>query len=91
MMFSTIGRGFGGFGGPGACHGYGLWYGGFGMWHMGIWLIVIAVLIALFVWQYKKHGHGHRDPAMSLLREKFAKGEITEEEYLSRKALLSRK
>lgn len=90
MMYSAIGRGFaGGFGGPGACQG--MFYGGFGMMHMGIWLIVIAIIIGVFLWKRNQHGFGQEDSALLLLREKFAKGEITEEEFLSRKALLTRK
>lgn len=90
MMFSAIGRGFaGGFGGPGACHG--VFYGGFGMMHMGIWLIVLAVIIGIVLWKRGHNSFGYNDPALMLLREKFAKGELTEEEYLSRKALLTRK
>jgi putative membrane protein len=47
-----------------------------------LWLIVIA--LAIFFWRRGCGGPRRRDPARSVLAERYARGEITIEEYLER-------
>ncbi|MBF4692626.1 SHOCT domain-containing protein [Fusibacter ferrireducens] len=78
MMFNR------GFIGHSGCFGFGY----FGMWQ---WLIVIGVILVIAYFISKGKGHRKSDAAIMILKEKFAKGEITEEEYTRRKELLERK
>ena len=66
-------------------------------WHdrapVGAWLamgfmmlLFTALVIALVVWVVR--GSAHHSPARHLLDERFARGEISEEEYRTRRALL---
>lgn len=66
------------------------WYGGFGMWWGWLfWLLVIGIGIYLLVTATQRKNvyppaHNEKpgeDHAMMILRERFAKGEITEEEF----------
>ncbi len=78
-------------------YGYGRGYGysmmdGFGGW-MGIvmllfWLLVIAGIVVLIIWAVKVLGGsrgpgrvGGRDQACEFARMRYAKGEITKEQY----------
>jgi len=85
-------RGFGSFGGYGP-YGYGA-SGSFGIgWdliNMGFRLLILIGLIVLAVKLYKKHNN-FNNSTMRILDEKFANGEINEEEYLKRKTILSKK
>ena len=73
-----------------------------GPWHMGAWgfgwmfpmlmMIVAAVLCAYVV--TRGHGHSHRDvvaAALQILNERFAKGEISKEEFEEKRSLLLRR
>jgi putative membrane protein len=79
----------GGFGG----YGYGslssIGYGGMFL-AMGLRMIVFVVVIVLAVKLFKNFTNKSND-AMKILNEKYASGEITQEEYLKRKAILSQK
>lgn len=70
-------------------------------WHdrppVGAWLamgfmmlLFTALVIALVVWVVRGSAHAgaNHSPARHLLDERFARGEISEEEYRSRRALL---
>lgn len=67
--------------------GHGGFYG-FDLYHVifmiGVLLIVAAIVI--YVMKHKKS-----DDAVEILKQHFALGEITEEEYLNRKRLLEKK
>jgi len=74
-------------------HNKGFWMGhggfyGFDLYHVifmiGVLLIVAAIVI--YVMKHKKS-----DDAVEILKQHFALGEITEEEYLNRKRLLEKK
>jgi putative membrane protein len=64
------------------------WGGGGFM--MFFWIILIAALIyALYYFISKKPKQS--DEALELLKMKYARGEISEEEYLNKKSTLSKK
>lgn len=64
------------------------WGGGGFM--MFLWIIIIAAIIyALYYFFMKKPSQSSE--ALELLKMKFAKGEISEEEYLSKKSTLLKK
>jgi len=69
----------------------GCWnYGYFGPWGMMIGLGFGILIVALSVWFIVKKKKDN-DPALLSLKEKFVRGEITEEEYLSKKRTLNLK
>jgi len=77
-------RGFGGFG-PASSIGYeGMFLA------MGFKMVIFIVLIVLAVKLFKNYTY-KSNGAMKILDEKFAGGEISKEEYLSRKTILSQK
>jgi putative membrane protein len=74
------------------------WHGG---WGSGGWvamsvmmllfwgLIIVGVIAATRSWRPGPHdGHGGQSTAMRLLDERFARGEIDEEDYRKRRDLL---
>lgn len=61
----------------------------FPYWNFLLIGAIILSIIAIFVWN-KKHKNSNNN-FIYLLREKFAKGEISEDEYLSKKDILSKK
>lgn len=68
--------------------GYGM-QGGFMGFTMIFWLIIIAAIVYFI---YKKYNStSSNSEALELLRLKFAKGEINEEEYLNKKNVLMKK
>lgn len=69
---------------------YGMMHGGFGI-EGGIMMgFCLLVLILVVVYVYKKHNDTNGEP-LELLKMKFVKGEINEEEYLSKKNILIKK
>ena len=84
MMYFN--RGFGGFDRVDGCFGYGY----FEPWGMFIGLGIIILIVALVVWAVLKKKK-ENDPILLSLKEKFVRGEITEEEYLSKKRTLNLK
>ena len=55
------------------------------MFLMGIfWLLVVAGIIVLIVWlvnRTRTPGEGRADTALDILRQRYARGEIGQEEY----------
>lgn len=57
------------------------------------WILVISILMYAIRggrgrrhWMWDEHYHHmHRDPGMDILKERYAKGEITKEEFESKK------
>lgn len=88
MMF---GRGFNGYNSGrffGGCLRNGLWFNG---WGMLIWIgiLITAALLIFFIVNHNRK----KNMAFSsheLLKLKFVKGEITEEEYIRRREVLDR-
>jgi Predicted membrane protein len=81
---------FCGFGGPGIGAGTGF---GFSPWMymmMGIRMLIFIGLIILGVRFLKNHTMNWNS-ALNILDEKFAKGEISEEEYIKRKTVIVQK
>lgn len=73
--------------------------GAFGwMWFGGLlWFVLIGGGIALIVWSVARGARGGDQPrrseddrALALLRERFARGEIGEDEYRERRVILDR-
>jgi putative membrane protein len=63
--------------------------GGFMGFMMIFWMVLIAAVVYFL---YKKYNStGSNSEALELLRLKFAKGEITEEEYITKKNVLMKK
>ena len=67
---------------------------GYGMGLLGwLWMVVLWVaVIAFVVWLVRRTGgycghgyHEHRDSAIEILKERYAKGEISKEEFESKK------
>ncbi|MEA5009045.1 SHOCT domain-containing protein [Clostridium tyrobutyricum] len=78
--------GFGGYGfGPASSIGYG-WI----FLAMGFRLLVFIGLIVLAFKLFKSYTNKSEDN-MKILNERFARGEINEEEYLRRRTILSQK
>lgn len=73
-------------GGHGMMYGYGIG-AGFLCFMMLMWLIIV---IAVVYFIYKKLNRG-KNEALDLLKMKFVKGEITEEEYINKKNILLKK
>lgn len=66
------------------------WYGyGSGFWGFGIvmmvlwWALVVVAIVALIRWirSNTKTGIGHHGSALDILKERYAKGEITKKEF----------
>lgn len=74
---------------PGGMFGH-EFYGGFYFMMTGV-LVLALIIIAVVLWKRRKHPEFINSSALNVLKENFAKGLITEEEYLSRKNVLSRK
>lgn len=72
------------------------WGGGWGWWwpmHMLMWVLFVVVLIVLFRWVLESTrggggSHGRADSAMTILCERFARGEIDATEFDERMKLL---
>lgn len=71
----------------GGCFGNGF----FGGWHLIMMAAIVILAIVLIIWAKKRHFGTTDDSALNMLKENFVKGVITEEEYLSRKNILTRK
>ncbi|MHB0975739.1 MAG: SHOCT domain-containing protein [Candidatus Aquicultorales bacterium] len=73
------------------------WYGGGWIWVMmlfmlAFWILVIAAIIFLFRWLALSGAgkpHVTRDAALEVLKERYARGEISKEEFERMKKELS--
>lgn len=69
------------------------WDGGgawFGLWHLLWWVLIVALAVVVFR-SLMRTARGSRraaDRAFEILRERFARGEIDQEEYQQRLRLL---
>lgn len=69
--------------------GGGSWLGPFGMF---LWLLFLVLLIVAVVWIFRRPDRGRgerpdagRPPALDVLEERYARGEIDRDEYLQKK------
>lgn len=80
--------------GPGPWH---MWGGGWGFWWIfPLLMMVFMVLMVAFFMSRGPWGHGHsrRDTtstALEILNERFAKGEISKEEFEEKRGILARR
>jgi len=69
--------------------GGGWGWGWFGVVHMLLWWFLLALgIVVLFKWLVgggHRHLHPREDRAMGILRERYARGEISKEEFDARK------
>lgn len=74
--------------------GYGHWFLGGGIIGF-VTMILIIIIVAVLAFklirsnQYKGSGNFDKDDSLMILKIKFAKGEIDEEEYQNKKEILS--
>lgn len=80
--------------GPGDEYGYGhMWGGGYGMMGGGLmmllfWGVIIALIFVAVRW-FSDKDQQNGSSALKILEERFARGEIDEDEFKRRKAALS--
>ncbi len=65
--------------------------GGFMGFMMLFWLILIVLVIYLLFKRFGGSYSAGNSEALEILKMRYAKGEITEEEYISRKNILTKK
>src|SRR5690242_21932439 len=70
-----------------------MWWWGWGLGMMALmglfWILVIIGFIVGVRWLLGKGRHEKADPALQILRERYARGEINKEEFETRKRDLS--
>ncbi|WP_245582963.1 SHOCT domain-containing protein [Sediminimonas qiaohouensis] len=77
-------------------YGHMMWGGGHGIFGglmmIAFWGIVIALIVFAVKWASDRQGQGQgtRRDAMDILRERFASGEIDEEEFERRRKVLEK-
>jgi putative membrane protein len=72
----------------GGYEGYNMVFGGWIGWIFIVlwWAIIIIALVSLVRWAVKfKKYHGHEKSPMEIIKERYAQGEITKEEFESMK------
>lgn len=76
-----------GFSFPGGCFGFGsgLWFN----YVVGAVLLIIGILMIIMILKKKNNTSHISSEAIETLKTKYAKGEITEEEYLKRKSIIN--
>ncbi len=76
-----------GFSFPGNCFGYGsnLWF----HYAIGGTLLIIGIVLVVMFLKKKNNTSQITSEALELLNMKYAKGEITEEEYTKRKSVIN--
>jgi putative membrane protein len=78
---------------------YGYDYGFYSPFHFlgGLFSVLIWIIVVVALFKLVRGRHGHlrdmwdRTSAMSVLRERYARGEISKEEYEERKKVLEQK
>lgn len=79
VAFLPVGCTYGPDGRPMGMHMMGYGYGGIFMWL--IWVFVIAAIVYLIVSQGKKRGGPEPESPLDILKKRYARGEITREEF----------
>lgn len=67
-------------------YGHGSWMHGSGMFGGGplmilIWLIPVALVVALIVYRTRRPGVGSGETAVDILKKRYARGEIAKDEF----------
>jgi len=80
--------------GPGMMGGWGNGWYGFGILHMAIWVAFLIAIIVGAVWLVRSVAGGQavsppRPAGLDVLEERYARGEIKQEEYLQKKRDMS--
>ncbi|MCL4451486.1 MAG: SHOCT domain-containing protein [Candidatus Thermoplasmatota archaeon] len=75
-------------------YGYGMMYGGYyGYWYIMMPIMAALAIIFVFLFFYLigsfKVEHETRSDPLDILKDKFARGEITEDEFKKKKDLIS--
>ncbi len=67
-------------------------YGGYGGFGMIVWIVVLIAIVALVVWLVRAPGAAglhhlapRRSAGLDVLEERYARGDISREEYLQKK------
>jgi putative membrane protein len=74
--------------------GSGMGWGGGLWWIFPMLMVIFMIALCVFMARMQWHSHGHRDhgsPALQVLGERFARGEITKEEFEEKRAILVRR
>jgi putative membrane protein len=77
-----------------------MWHWGFGEWWYGLlgffltaafWVVIVLVVAALVRGRESDDGRGTQSstPAVTILEERYARGEISREEFLERRSVLT--
>lgn len=53
-------------------------------------ILIFVAIVTFFIKQYKKHGGG-RSNALKMLDEKYVNGEISDEDYMHKRAILTQR
>jgi putative membrane protein len=61
---------------------------GWGLLNTIFWILIVGIVIYAVLQLIVKPFEKKEDPALAILREKFANGEINEEEFAQRKSFL---
>lgn len=64
------------------------WHGGWGWWWMGLAGVVFWAVVAWAIVMLVRSGTVHGSHARDVLDERFARGEIDEDEYRRRRELI---
>ena len=81
-------HGSGGYGGGMMGGGWGLLGGTMGLWGV-LWMgLLLAIPVALIYTTVIRQGDGPDDRPLSVLRERYARGEVSDDEYETRRARL---
>ena len=84
-------QGWGGaFCGFGPSFGHGPWFMG-GIFSILVWLLIAYLLVSIIKSLFSRKREKTDDAALEILRAKFAAGEINDQEYSARKAVLNSK
>lgn len=71
--------------------GYGFdHFGTYNLWHFGMMAVLLIGIIVLVIWLLKRGKKSSDDQALLILRERYAKGEINEEEYNNKRNVLKK-
>ncbi len=66
-------------------------FGNFSSWYYLIAIGVVLIIAAIVIMARHRKSNNMNDPVLGILNDKFARGEISEEEYLYRKGVITGK